>query len=48
MCIYYIHYSLCGACFEDLTYGLYTYNFQMCITSELSWNTSNSALTLDI
>jgi hypothetical protein len=47
MCVYYIHHSLCGTCFEDLTYGLCTYNFWMCITSELLWNTSNSALTLE-
>jgi hypothetical protein len=47
MCVYYIHHSLCGTCFKDLTYGLCTYNFQMCITSELLWNTSNSALTLE-
>ena len=47
MCVYYIHHSLCGACFEDLTYGLCTYNFRMCITLELLWNTSNTALTLE-
>ena len=33
----------CGAYFEDLTYGLCTYNFWMCITLE-RLNISNSAL----
>jgi len=48
MCVYYIHHSLCSACFEDLTYELCTYNFRMCITLEqFIWNTSNSVLTLE-
>ena len=32
--VYYIPHGLCGAWFEDLTYGLCTYNFRMSITLE--------------
>jgi hypothetical protein len=36
-----------GAGYEDLSYGLCTYNFWMCITLEQLQNTSNSVLILE-
>ena len=39
--------AVCSACFEDLSYGLCTYNFWTCITLEQLQNTSTSALILE-